>query len=71
MKANLTNLMNVTNLLNLPQDTNLSTHPVEAKSEAERSLWELKHLTYQRKINQDRDSLSSGERTGNSLNPVP
>ena len=35
-----------------------------------RSLWELKHLTYQRKRNQERDSLSSGERTGNSLNPA-
>ena len=29
---------------------------------------ELKHLSNRRKINQVRDSLSSGERNGNSLN---
>jgi hypothetical protein len=31
---------------------------------------ELKHLSTFRKRNQIRDSLSSGERKGNSLNPV-
>ena len=40
----------------------------EVKSEAEGSLWELKHLTYQRKRNQIRDSRSSGERKGISPN---
>jgi hypothetical protein len=31
---------------------------------------ELKHLSKMRKINQLRDSVSSGERNRNSLNPV-
>ena len=56
-------------LMKLLKNIESDVSVLEINGEVRGSLWELKHLTYQRKRNQIRDSRSSGERTGNSPNP--